>query len=167
MIVYFMGTQWRPLGGGTAVVIALVALAGCLTTPATDPTETESPERGATETTSEVPAALDSQLAGLVTADNRSAYAAATGLEYERETGSAGTAATDSADGRVRVVLVLAANATVPEGDNLTVVASANGLVEATVHVGDLYSLARAGGIRVVRPPRTPAADGIGGTGAP
>lgn len=139
-----MGTQWRPLGGGTAVVIALVALAGCLTTPATDPTETESPERGATETTSEVPAALDSQLAGLVTADNRSAYAAATGLEYERGTGSAGTAATDSADGRVRVVLV-----------------------EATVHVGDLYSLARAGGIRVVRPPRTPAADGIGGTGAP
>ncbi len=144
MILYFMGTQWRPLGGGTAVVIALVALAGCLTTPATDPTETESPERGATETTSEVPAALDSQLAGLVTADNRSAYAAATGLEYERGTGSAGTAATDSADGRVRVVLV-----------------------EATVHVGDLYSLARAGGIRVVRPPRTPAADGIGGTGAP
>lgn len=144
MIVYFMGTQWRPLGGGTAVVIALVALAGCLTTPATDPTETESPERGATETTSEVPAALDSQLAGLVTADNRSAYAAATGLEYECGTGSAGTAATDSADGRVRVVLV-----------------------EATVHVGDLYSLARAGGIRVVRPPRTPAADGIGGTGAP
>lgn len=155
-------------------VVALVAFSGCLAAPSTDATATtnatatESPDRAGTETASEPPAALDGQLAGLVTADNRTAYAEANGLDYERNR-TVGTATTTGTDAsvRVRAVVVLEANATLPEGYALDVVASADELVEVRVAADDLYPLAREDGVRFVRPPRTPAAAGAGVTESP
>ena len=142
------------------VLVVLVTLSGCLTASRPAPATASG-----TATETETPAALDSQLAGLVAADNRTAYAEANGLDYDA--GAATTAGQSEADGRVRAVVVLETNATLPEGYDLGVVASADNLVEVRVAVDDLPALARDDGVQLVRPPRTPAAGGTGGTVSP
>jgi len=149
-------------------LVALVGLSGCLATtgPSATPTATASDATAtATATPAEPPAALDSRLAGLVAAQNRSAYATDSGLDYESDAGTAGTA-DEGGDGRVRGVVVLEANATLPEGYDLELLARADGLVEVRVAVDDLHALASEDGVRQVRPPRTPGADATGGVDA-
>ena len=151
-------------------LVVLVALSGCLTAsgPSAD-TASGTATATETETPATTPAALDSQLAGLVAADNRTAYAEASGLDYDAgaTAGTAGTTAQGDTDGRVRAVVVLDANATLPGGYDLSVVARADELVEVRVAVDDLSALAREDGVRLVRPPQTPAAGGTGGAVSP
>jgi len=166
-----MNGQARPKTGGqhsvaAVVLVLVVAVSGCLAasgpSPETASEPNETAETATSQTATEPPAALDSQLAGLVIADNRTAYAEANGLDYEpnRTVGTATTTGQSDADGRVRAVVVLEANATLPEGYALEVVASADELVEVRVAVDDLEALARADGVRFVRPPRTPVSAG-------
>ena len=158
-----MGEERRwARASATVAVVALVALTGCLATPGASSSGTAT----GTATGAGPPAALDSRLAGLVAADNRSAYAADSGLDYEsnRTVGTAVVTGRPDGDGSVRAVVVLDANATLPEGYDFHVVASADGLVEVRVAIDDLCALAREDGVQFVRPPRTPAAAGTGGT---
>ncbi|SFR67549.1 hypothetical protein SAMN04488124_3375 [Halogeometricum limi] len=87
---------------------------------------------------------LGDRLSGLVAADDRSTFADAEELAY--------------AEGRVRVVVELAAGANLPSSPPLDVEARHDPFVQAFVAVDDLPALARAESVRAVRPPQSPVA---------
>jgi hypothetical protein len=85
---------------------------------------------------------LDETLVGLVEADDRSTYADREGLAYD--------------GGRVRVVVELRDGADPPSSPPFDATARHGSLVEGSVAVEALPSLATTDGVAYVRPPQTP-----------
>lgn len=136
----------------TAAVLLLAVAAGCTGGPVADvPTGDETSIEQPTSTTGQTTMsdALASILVGLVQADDRAAYAETHGLDYE--------------DDRVGVVIELQPDADLPEGYDLAITASHDEMVQARAPVEDLPPLASEEGVRYVRPPHSPEADGPSG----
>lgn len=91
------------------------------------------------------PAALESRLYGLVTAENRTAYAAARGLDLR--------------NGSVLVVVELRPGRELPASFDVTVRSRYENLVQAFVPVGDLVPIAEHGNVSFVRTPHEPVTD--------
>lgn len=91
------------------------------------------------------PDALESGLYGLVTADDRTAYADIWNLEYR--------------DGSVEVVVELRDNRELPDEFDVEVRSRYEHLVQASVAVDDLVPLSEHENVRFVRTPYRPATD--------
>lgn len=140
-----------------ASMLTLGVLAGCLAsepTPSagtslsptqTHPTLSDSASGPPTNSSS-----LDPVLASLIEAENRTRYAQSNGLVLE--------------EGRVRVIIELEPNATVPDQYELEIELSlgtdTGTSVQAMVAVSDLEPLAHERGVVEVRPPQTPVEQG-------
>jgi len=105
------------------------------------PVRTDGGENQTPETTAAKPApsALDSRLYALTTADDPASYAETHGIEYR--------------DGSVTVVVELEPGAALPREFDLTVTATADDRVQASVPVGQLIALAEHENTTVVRTP--------------
>jgi hypothetical protein len=90
---------------------------------------------------------LDSRLVGLLTADNRTAYADSHDLDLRNDS--------------VLVVLELRPNRSLPTEFDVTVRARHENLVQARVPLDSLVTLAEHPNVSYVRPPREPAADSL------
>lgn len=135
------GRSVRRCGSLVLVAIAVV-LAGCAGAPSGDAGSTEATVSEAPSTVQgpkEGHPALESQLYGLATADDPEAYAAAHGIELR--------------NGSVRVLIELDSGATMPEGDDLSVVTRSGDRVVAWVPVGQLVPLADHDNVSFVRRP--------------
>lgn len=93
---------------------------------------------------------IDSALAGLVQADNRSRYAASHGLDFK--------------DGRVLVVIELTSNGSIPAEYDVRIehrVTVEDGvLVQAYLDVDAIGSLVREPDVRAIRVPESPSTVG-------
>lgn len=149
----------------TVVVGLLVVASGCASVPSTPPTD--APESPTTTTTTETTTAtttepthanaterprkhpsLDSQLVGLLDAENRTRYADERGLRVRNDS--------------VLVVVELRENRSLPAGFDLDVTARHDRLVQAWTPIDRLVALAEHGNVSFVRPPREPVADSLG-----
>lgn len=150
----------RPLSrrAGIPVVLGFVLLlAGCTSsglstsgspTPTTDVVTDGGPSQEPSETHTDVPAQppeLESVLYGLVTADNRTAYAANRDLTLR--------------EGRVEVTFELQPGTEIPPAFDLTVETRHEELVQAFVPVSELIPLAEHENVKFVRAPRRPVPD--------
>lgn len=115
-------------------------------TPATDGGE-PTPGNGSDSPVdkSSRPDALESSLYGLVTADDRAAYAETWNLNYR--------------DGRVAVVVELRENRELPDEFDVSIETRYEHLVQATVPVDELVALSEHENVSFVRTPREPALD--------
>jgi hypothetical protein len=116
-------------------------------TPATDGGEPTPGNGDSPVDKSSRPDALESSLYGLVTADDRAAYAETWNLNYR--------------DGRVAVVVELQENRELPDEFDVEVRSRYEHLVQATVPVDELVALSEHENVSFVRRPREPATDAL------
>lgn len=140
---------------GTALALAALVVAGCAgagsgpgpqTTTVTTATATTTTTRTNTATATTTHPGLEARLAGLLAAENRTAYAEGHGIDLR--------------DGRVDVVVELAPGRSLPADAPVAVTARHDELVQGRVPVGALESLAAHGNVSRVRAPDRPVPDG-------
>lgn len=129
--------------GGSATGDDRTTVASGTSEPCRRSTATET--QNASRRSADRPEALESRLYGLVTAENRTAYAADRELSLR--------------DGRVLVEIGLRDGAALPAGIDLEETARHDDLVEGYVPVCQLVPLADAEGITYVQSPRRPVLD--------
>lgn len=129
--------------------VGLLFLAGCTgpgspvsDSPTAEAPPSESPTTTGATATPTRPPDLDRRLYDLVTAENRTAYAAQHDLAYE--------------NGSVQVVIELAEGRSLPSDYEVAVEVRDDGRVQGAVAVDDLIGLARHENVTAVRPPSRP-----------
>lgn len=135
------------------LAIGVILLAGCTgwgspiaespTTAQASPSQSPTPSSPATTTPSRPPA-LDQSLYGLVTAENRTAYADQQSLVYE--------------NGSVQVVIKVASGRSLPTDLAVDVELRSGSRIQGSVAVDDLIGLARHENVTTVKPPTRPQA---------